>query len=226
MLNYPYGVALDASANLYIADTSNKRIRKVDGNGNITTVAGAGNGVFSGDGGAATNAILSYVTGLVMDSCSNLYIADTNFNRIRKVDVNGIITTVAGTNVAGYSGDGGAAVNAELSGATGVAMDAVGGLYIADKGNSRIRKVDTNGIITTVAGTNAAGFSGRRRRGRQRRTVLPLRRGRGCSRQRVYRGHRERANSQGGHQRRHYDVCRDERGRLFRGRRRGPPTQD
>ena len=107
---------------------------------------------YSGDGGAATNAGLNYPSGVAVDAAGNLYIADSDNKRIRKVDTNGIITTVAGNGSAGYSGDGGAATNARLYYPTGVAVDASGNLYIADTENNRIRKVDTNGIITTVAG--------------------------------------------------------------------------
>ena len=156
----PFGVACDSAGNLYIADTSNNRIRKVGTNGIITTVAGTNSGGYSGDGGAAVNARLYTPFGVAVDSLGNLYIADDSNNRIRKVDTNGIITTFAGTNAAGYAGDGGAAVNANLRGPWGVVEDALGDLYIGDELNHRIRKVDTNGIITTVAGTNSAGYSG------------------------------------------------------------------
>jgi len=155
----PESVALDATGNVYIADRSNSRIRKVDTNGIITTVAGTNSAGYSGDGGAAINATLKIPTGVAFDAGGNLYIADTFNNRIRKVDTNGIITTVAGTNISGYTGDGGAAVNAELASPGGVVVDASGNLYISDTTN-RIRKVDTNGIITSVAGTNSAGYSG------------------------------------------------------------------
>jgi sugar lactone lactonase YvrE len=159
-LDDPSGVAVDGFGNLFIADTGNSCIRKVDTNGLITTVAGDGSAGYSGDGGAATNASLDGPFGVAVDASGNLFIADIFNNRIREVDTNGIITTVAGTGSAGYSGDGGAATNANLSYPAGVAVDGSGNLFIADLGNSCIRKVDTNGLITTVAGDGSAGYSG------------------------------------------------------------------
>ncbi len=159
----PAGVALDASGNLFIADWNNNRIRKVDTNGTITTAAGNGSPGFSGDGGPATSASLAYVEAVAVDGSGNLFIADTDNNRIRKVDTNGIITTVAGKGPAvygSYSGDGGPATNANLNAPYGVAVDATGNLFIADMDNNRIRKVDTNGIITTVAGNGNLDYSG------------------------------------------------------------------
>jgi sugar lactone lactonase YvrE len=152
-LSQPNRMALDAAGNLYITDTSNNRVRKVDTNGVITTVAGGGSG---GDGGPAANAILERPTGITLDSGGNLYIADTVSNRIRRVDTYGIITTVAGNGTATFAGDGGAATNASLSLPYGVAFDVFGRLYIADTANNRIRKVDTSGVITTVAGESSS----------------------------------------------------------------------
>jgi len=160
-LNYPTGTAVDNSGNLYIADSSNNRIRKVATNGSIiTTVAGTVIG-YSGDSGAATSAKMDWPNGVAIDSSGNLYIADTSNHRIRKVDATSkIITTVAGTSTRGYSGDNGVATNAQLNYPTGMAVDSSGYLYIADSSNNRIRKVATNGsIITTVAGT-VIGYSG------------------------------------------------------------------
>ena len=156
----PWGVAVDASGNLYIADSADRRIRKVDTYGIITTVAGNGAGGYSGDGGPATNASLCAPLGVAVDASGNLYIADWCNQRIRKVDTSGIITTVAGNGAGGYSGDGGPATNASLWWPSGVAVDASGNLYIAEVGNQRIRRVDTSGIITTVAGNGTAGYSG------------------------------------------------------------------
>ncbi|HAO79346.1 MAG TPA: hypothetical protein DCQ92_10275 [Verrucomicrobia subdivision 3 bacterium] len=156
----PYGVAADGFGNVFIADSSNNRIRKVSTNGVMTTVAGTGVPSFSGDGGAATNARIYSPEGVALDASGNLYIADTGNNRIRKVDTNGIITTVAGKSSLGFSGDGGAATNATLYNPYGIMVDTNGNLFIADTGNNRVRKVDTNGIITTVAGKSSATFSG------------------------------------------------------------------
>jgi sugar lactone lactonase YvrE len=159
-LAYPYGVALDASGNLYIADYLNSRIRKVSAEGIITTVAGNGSAGYSGDGGPATSAQLGLPSGVAVDASGNLYVADNLNNRIRKVSAAGIITTVAGNGSIGYSGDSGPATSAQLSTPTGVAVDASGNLYIADTNNYRIRKISAAGIITTVAGNGTLGCSG------------------------------------------------------------------
>ncbi len=159
-LNSPSGVAADADGNLYIADTGNHRIRKVDALGTITTAAGDGAAGYSGDGGPATAAQLNSPSGVAVDADGNLYIADTDNHRIRKVDALGTITTVAGDGTAGYSGDDGPAAAAQLDSPSDVAADADGNLYIVDTDNHRIRKVDALGIITTVAGDGTAGFGG------------------------------------------------------------------
>jgi uncharacterized protein (TIGR03437 family) len=157
-LDYPGGVAVDSAGNLYIADSYNFRIRKVS-NGVITTVAGNGAPGFGGGGdGPATSAALSRPSGIAVDSAGNLYIAEFNSSRIRKVS-NGAITTVAGSGTPGFSGDNGPATSAQLNGPEGVAVDSAGNLYIADFGNNRIRKV-ANGVIATIAGTGTPGFSG------------------------------------------------------------------
>jgi sugar lactone lactonase YvrE len=159
-LYYPYGIAVENGGNLIIADLGNNRIRKVTTNGIITTVAGNGTQGYSGDGGAATNAMLYFPSGVTIDACGNLIFADLGNNRIRKVTTNSIITTIAGGNNKVFFGDGGAATNAGLFQPRGVAVDTGGDLFIADTGNERIRKVDPNGIITTVAGNGTASFSG------------------------------------------------------------------
>jgi hypothetical protein len=159
----PTGVAFDGGGNMFIADYSNNVIRRVDAaTGFITTIAGTGVVGYSGDNGPATNAQLNGPTHVVFDRTTNLYITDANNNRIRKVDVGtGVITTVAGTGTAGFSGDGGPGTNAELNFPDGVALDAAQNLYIGDARNNRIRKLDVSTrVITTVAGSGTAGYAG------------------------------------------------------------------
>ncbi len=151
---------VDDSGVLYIADGGNNRIRKIDRSGMITTIAGNGVPGFSGDGGPATKASLNKPVSIDIDRAGNLYISDLRNNRIRKVDTAGIITTVAGTGKAGYSGDGGPATDAELTGPGGIRSDDAGNLYVGDMDAHVIRKIDTAGIITTVAGTGAKGSMG------------------------------------------------------------------
>jgi sugar lactone lactonase YvrE len=155
-LNNPYAVAVDASGNIYIADTYNRRIRKVDASGTITTVAGNGYegsgdlGGYSGDGEPATSAELAQPFGVAVDNTGNIYIDDQNNNRIRRVDASGVITTVVG-----------GGISSGVSSPAGVAVDAAGNLYIADMGNQCIRKVDATGALTTVAGSiGNPGYSG------------------------------------------------------------------
>ncbi len=158
-LNHPRGLAVDSSGNVYISDVDNHRIRRVSPSGMISTVAGNGVTGDSGDSGLALNASLSDVTGLALDAAGNLYIADAGNRKVRKVTPGGIISTVAGTGLQGFSGDGGPATNAQLNRPTSVLFSA-GNLYIADSSNQRIRKVSSNGTITTLAGNGVAGFSG------------------------------------------------------------------
>ncbi|MEV0117243.1 SMP-30/gluconolactonase/LRE family protein [Streptomyces sp. NPDC050844] len=163
-LNGPLGVALDSEGNVYIADTSNQRIRKVDAKAQtITTVAGNGTRAFTGDGGSAVDATFSSPRGLAVDADGNLYIADYYNNAVRRVDAKTqVLTTVAGTGpTTAFSGDGGPAVKASLASPSGVAVDGDGNLYIADNSNQRIRKVDAKTqTITTVAGGYTSGFYG------------------------------------------------------------------
>ncbi|MDA8100501.1 MAG: hypothetical protein M0042_12865 [Nitrospiraceae bacterium] len=163
-VSYPSGVTSDLAGNLYIADSGNNRIRKVDTSGVITTIAGTGVDGYFGDNGPATSANLSYPISVSFDANGNLYIADFGNNRIRKIDTAGTITTVAGTGLAGFSGDGYAATLAQLDSPSDVYAAPGGVLYIADYFNHRIRKVDAGGTITTVAGdgyTDAVTGNGR-----------------------------------------------------------------
>lgn len=153
----------DSNNNIYIADALNNRIRKVTiSSGLITTVAGTGAIGSSGDGGLATNAALSGPTGVCLDNTGNIYIADYDNNKVRKVDAaTGTISTIAGNGVAGYNGDGIPATNAEIHGAIQVAVDRDGNVLICDQWNHRVRRVNKNtGIITTIAGTGIQGYSG------------------------------------------------------------------
>ncbi len=137
---------------MFIADSGNNRIRKIDRAGHITTVAGNGNRGAAGDGGSAIAAQLANPRAVVADSSGSLYIADSDNHRVRKIDQNSTITTLAGTGAFGYSGDGGLAAQAQLQWPAGVAVDSVGNVYIADTNNCRIRMVNPSGVINTVAG--------------------------------------------------------------------------
>jgi sugar lactone lactonase YvrE len=154
-LSFPVSVALDTEGNLYIADTANHRVRRVDAaTGIITTVAGNGNNGFGGDGGPATEAMLNGPHGVGVDGAGRLYIADTNNNRVRVVEPTGVIRTVAGNGYTGFLGDTGRAVRANLSRPTFLAVSPDGILYISDTNNNRVRRVDPKtGIITRYAGS-------------------------------------------------------------------------
>jgi hypothetical protein len=158
-LNRPAGLAMDAANNLYIADTDNFRVRKVSPDGIMTTIAGNGMKDRSGDSGPATQASLVDPHGLTFDAAGNLYITDFDQHVVRKVSPNGIITAVAGTGTAGFSGDGGPATAAQLNKPHGVAVDTAGNIFIADTFNYRVRKITPDGIISTVAGVGAKVFA-------------------------------------------------------------------
>lgn len=153
LLNHPMGVAVDAYGDIFIADTGNSRIRQIDVTGTITTVAGNGNAGLFGDGGDALHAAIHAPRSVAVDPAGNLYIADTLDNRIRIVTTDGIINTFAGKGK-GFGGDGGAAVDALFNFPSSVALDGSGNVYVADQGNSRVRKISTSGTITTVAGAD------------------------------------------------------------------------
>ena len=157
---YPQDVALGADGSLYFTDTGNHRIRQVTCEGTIRTVAGTGVWGHGGDGGAAVRSQLARPRGVCVDSEGCLYIADTENHSVRKVTPDGTITTVAGNGTEGYSGDGDDATCAQLAWPRGVVVDADGCLFIADCGNSLIRKVAPDGTISTVGGTGAEGYSG------------------------------------------------------------------
>ncbi len=159
-LNIPEGIARNASGNLYIGDDQSSRGRKISSGGVITTFAGSGTAGYSGDNSQATAAELYHPWGIAVDGSGNTYIADQVNCCIRKVNAGGVITTVAGTGVNGYSGDGGNATAAELSNPGSMAIDGIGNIYFADVGNSRVRKIAANGTITTIAGNGSSGYSG------------------------------------------------------------------
>ncbi|MGO9646937.1 MAG: SMP-30/gluconolactonase/LRE family protein [Terriglobales bacterium] len=146
-LNAPWDAVVDPAGDIFIADSENNRVRKVDPSGNITTFAGGA----VGDGGNSVDSNLNFPMGLAFDEHGNLFIADTWNNRVRKVSKNGTIATIAGTGLTGYSGDGGPASQADLNEPLGVAVDPTGNIYIADYGNFALRKIDTEGTITTLA---------------------------------------------------------------------------
>ena len=159
-LGTPVGVATDHLGNYYIADNGGNVVRKVNAAGIISTLAGNGTPGYLGDGGPATAAEISDIACIASDAAGNVYIADWGNNVVRKVTTAGIISTVAGNNTAGYTGDGAAATAAQLSGPFGLALDASGNLYIADQVNNVIRMVNSSGIISTFAGTGTSGFGG------------------------------------------------------------------
>lgn len=157
-LQNPGRLMVDASNNLYIADVGNQRIRKIDSVTNlISTVAGTGNNAHGGDGGQATAADIGGPWGIAMDSAGNLYIASYSFHRIRKVDTSGIITTICGDGNAGSTGDGSPAIDARVQAPLGIAVDRNDNVYICDFGNEKIRRIDSDGVITTFAGTGSLG---------------------------------------------------------------------
>jgi signal peptidase I len=166
LLNTPSAVAVDASNNIYIADTLNNKIRKVTAStGVISTIAGTGTAGSTGDGGQATSALLNAPRGIAVDASNNVYIADTGSNKVRKITAStGVISMIAGTGTAGNAGDGAAATSATLSGPRGVAVDTSNNVYIADTINNRVRKITVaTGFISAFAGagaTTTCSFSG------------------------------------------------------------------
>jgi len=159
-LSEPVGVAVGSDGSLYIADRDDAVVRRVTPNGIITTVAGTGVIGYSGDGGVATNAKLSDPENIVVDPHWRVFFTDQINERVRMIGVDGTITTVAGTSVAGDTGDGGPANEATLNSPYGLAIDAAGNLYVADSKGARVREIARDGTITTVAGTGVPGYSG------------------------------------------------------------------
>ena len=157
---FPRSVAADRAGNVFVADSRDHRIRKIDAEGTITTLAGTGARGYSGDGGPATEARLAFPVGVAVDATGNVYVAEGENHRIRKIDAEGTITTLAGTGERGYGGDGGSAAEAQLAYPAGVAVDAAGSLYVADSWNHRIRRIDPAGTITTYAGSGTRGYRG------------------------------------------------------------------
>jgi uncharacterized protein (TIGR03437 family) len=159
-LNQVMSVALDAAGNLYVADSENRRIRKIAPGGIITTIAGTGVQGYTGDGGPAASATLGRPVALAVDAGGNLFYVDSVDQCVRRISAAGIISTVAGNGVEAFSGDGGLAISASLAFPLGVALDSAGNIYVADANNNRIRMINPGGIITTVAGDATEGFSG------------------------------------------------------------------
>lgn len=158
-LDRPAGVAVDAQENIYISDQLNNRVRKVTPDGYIQTIAGTGETGYGGDNGPAVAAKLAHPMGIAVDANGNVYVADRENNRIRKISVDGTIRTVVGSGRQGQSGNA-PALSINLDFPHGVAMDAMGTLYVADTGNNRVRRLDSDGIVRTVAGTGEQDFVG------------------------------------------------------------------
>jgi sugar lactone lactonase YvrE len=159
-LNSPEFLAFDAAGDLYISDRDNDRVRKVAPDGAITTFAGNGDPTFGGDGGPAVDAGIDYPLQIAVAPSGDVYIADDNHNRIRRVSSTGIISTVIGDGSFGSAGDGGPASDAQVNDPQGVVLDASGNLYVSEYGGNRIRRIDPSGIVTTIAGTGIDGLEG------------------------------------------------------------------
>jgi hypothetical protein len=158
--NGPYGITLDKNNCIYITDLFDYRVRKINTSGIISTIAGNGIQGYTGDGGPAINAEISTPNFLCVDTANNIFVPDWKNHVVRKIDKSGIITTIAGKGAAGNSGDGSLATDAELFVPNGVAIDKTGNIYICDDFNQNIRKINTSGIISTIAGSPPFGFSG------------------------------------------------------------------
>jgi uncharacterized protein (TIGR03437 family) len=159
-VNFPMSIARSAAGTLYIADTFNVRVRTVQTDGIIRTVIGTGTRGFSGDGAAATSALISSPYGVAVDAAGNIYFSDSQNNMVRKVSTAGTITRIAGSGVQGFGGDGANAVDAWMSLPTGIAVDNAGNVFVADTQNHRVRRIGTDGKIATVLGTGQPNFNG------------------------------------------------------------------
>ncbi len=159
-ISFPAAIALSRDGEILFADARNHRIRRIAADGTIRTIAGNGSAGFSGDGGPALNAALNFPTGLAIDRLGRVFIADTQNHRVRMILPDGTISTIAGGDNGGFSGDGGPATSALLRSPGGIAVDLSGNLYVADAGNARVRRIDTNGVIATIAGNGSFGSSG------------------------------------------------------------------
>jgi sugar lactone lactonase YvrE len=159
-LNTPYGVALDAAGNLFVADLNNNRVRVVSAAGVITTIAGTGTSGSAGDGGPAARAQLRNPSDVLIDPSGNVFVADSTNSKIRRITPPGVISTVAGTGTSGFSGDNGAATAAQFNRPMALAMDAAQNLYITDLNNQRLRRLTPDGIVATIVGNGTAGLSG------------------------------------------------------------------
>ncbi len=181
-LNAPTGVLVDSGGNVLVTDNNNSRVRRIAASGTIDTIVGNGQYRFSTDGAAASISFLYHPRGIAIDRSGNIFIADTDNHRIRKLTANGRITSIAGNGIPGFSGDGGPAVNAEINAPIEVALDSAGNLYYNDYNNGRIRKISAAGIISTYAGTGQFDtFSRRRRAGPATSAALNRPRGRRTS---------------------------------------------
>jgi len=160
ILACPWGMAFDQAGNLYVAERDGNRVLRIDQNGIIATMAGNGLRGFSGDGGPATDAALDRPAFVAFDADGNLLISDGDNDRVRMVDADGIITTIAGTGENGFGGDGGRATDASFDDPAGIQPSADGTIYVADDDNGRIRRIGNDGTITTIAGWGGAGSTG------------------------------------------------------------------
>ncbi|MCB9719058.1 MAG: hypothetical protein H6712_34755 [Myxococcales bacterium] len=154
------GMALGPDGSIYVSDSLANRVRRIDPSGMIDTIAGTGVAELSGDGGPGVDAALHWPTAMELDPAGNLLIADTRNNVVRRLDADGTIHTIAGTGTAGFSGDGGPATQAQLDQPYGLALDEDGTLYVADRGNFRVRSIAPDGTIHTIAGTGLEGLRG------------------------------------------------------------------